>query len=169
MSELAVGRWLLAVGRGKISVAAPTPLPPLNHPANMKSNFRDLLAWQKAMDLVDEVYRTVSTFPRHERFGLTAQMLGAAVRIPSDIAEGSGRWNLADFRHFLRDARGSAHELETQILIAQRQHYLPAEDAGQLTTQCMKVTQLINGLIRYVEKRLGQRPTVNGQQNRSSS
>jgi len=133
----------------------------------MKSNFRDLLAWQKAMDLVDEIYRTVATFPRFERFGLSAQLLRAAIRVPSDIAEGSGRWNLLDFRHFLRDARGSGHEVETQILIAQRQGYISKERVQELTTQCVKVTQLINGLIRYVEKRIGQRPTVNGQLHRS--
>jgi len=134
----------------------------------MKSNFRDLLAWQKAMDLVDEVYRTVADFPRQQLFGLTSQMQRAAVRIPSDIAEGSGRWNLLDFRHFLRDARGSAYELETQILIAQRQRYISEERATELTTQCAKTAQLINGLIRYVEKRLGQQPTVNGQPRRSA-
>ena len=134
----------------------------------MKSNFRDLLAWQKAMDLVDEIYRTVAEFPRHQLFGLTSQMQRAAVRIPSDIAEGSGRWNLLDFRRFLRDARGSAHELETQIIIAQRQRYISEERARELTTQCAKTTQLINGLIRYVENRLGQQPTVSGQPPQSS-
>src|SRR5438874_2340149 len=121
----------------------------------MKSNFRDLLAWQKAMDLVDEAYRTVATFPRYETFGLTSQMLRAAVRVPSDIAEGAGRWSLVDFRRMLRDARGSAHELETQIIIAQRQHYIAKDRAEELTTHCTKVTQLINGLIRHIEKRLG--------------
>ena len=134
----------------------------------MKSNFRDLLAWQKGMDLVDEIYRTVAEFPRHQLFGLTSQMQRAAVRIPSDIAEGAGRWNLLDFRHFLRDARGSAHELETQIIIAGRQHYISEDRARELTTQCAKTTQLINGLIRYVENRLGQQPTVNGQRRQSS-
>jgi four helix bundle protein len=134
----------------------------------MKSNFRDLLAWQKAMDLVDEIYRTVAAFPRDQLFGLSSQMQRAAVRIPSDIAEGSGRWNLLDFRHFLRDARGSAYELETQILVAQRQRYISDERATELTMLCAKTSQLINGLIRYVEKRLGQQPTVNGQRRPSS-
>src|SRR5438105_14150040 len=93
--------WPLAVGRGSM-VAAGHSAPPLTHPHKlMKSNFRDLLAWQKGMDLVDEIYRTVSCFPRHQLFALTAQTQRAALR-PSDIAEGSGRWNLNDFRRFPR-------------------------------------------------------------------
>jgi four helix bundle protein len=137
----------------------------------MKSAFRDLLAWQKAMDLVDEIYRTVLEFPRHEQFGLSSQMRRSAVRIPSDIAEGSGRWNLLDFRRLLRDARGSAYELETQIVVAQRQRYITTERADELAAQCVRATQLINGLIRYINKRLrlGQRPTVNGERTRRSS
>src|SRR5262249_32968960 len=82
-------------------------------------------------------------------------------RIPSDIAEGCGRWNLLDFRHFLRDARGSAYEVETQLLIAQRQGYISVERVEQLTAQCLEVTRLINGLIRYVEKRICQLSTAN--------
>jgi four helix bundle protein len=135
----------------------------------MKSSFRDLLAWQKAVDLVDEIYSTVSGFPRHEVFGLSSQMRRAAVRIPSDIAEGSARWNLLDFRKFLRDARGSAYELETQIIVAQRQNYITEVRADELAARCLEVTRLINGLIRYLEKRLCQRPTVNRQPRRSKT
>ena len=124
------------------------------------------------MDLVDEIYQTVASFPRYERFGLTSQLLRAAVRVPSDIAEGSGRWSLLDFRHLLRDARGSAYEVETQLIIAQRQGYIAEPRAAELTEQCVKVAQLINGLIRYVEKRLrtanSQQPTVNAARTRRS-
>src|SRR5689334_14340474 len=134
----------------------------------MKSNFRDLLAWQKAMDLVDEVYKTVQSFPRHELFGLSSQLRRAAARVPSDIAEGSGRWNLLDFRHFLRDARGSAYEVETQIIIAQRQGYVSQQRTDDLAARCAEVVRLINGLIRYVGKRLCQPPTVNRQPRRST-
>jgi four helix bundle protein len=136
----------------------------------MKSSFRDLLAWQKAMDLVDAIYRMTIDFPRHELFGLSSQMRRAALRIPSDIAEGSGRWSLLDFRRFLRDARGSAYELETQIVVAKRQLYISEERMDELTARCLEVTRLINGLIRYVNKRLrvGQPSTVNGQRIRQS-
>ena len=123
------------------------------------------------MDLVDEIYRTVLKFPQYELFGLSSQMRRSALRIPSDIAEGSGRWNLLDFRHLLRDARGSAYELETQIIVAERQRYISEKRADELTAQCIKTTQLINGLIRYINKRLrlGQRPTVIGQRIRPST
>lgn len=121
------------------------------------------------MDLVDEVYETVSTFPRHELFGLTSQMRRSAIRIPSDIAEGSGRWNLPDFRHFLRDARGSIYELETQITVAQRQKYIAEDRAAQLTARCIEVARLISGLIRYLSERLlvCQPSTVNRQRDSS--
>jgi four helix bundle protein len=135
----------------------------------MKSAFQDLLAWQKGMDLVDEIYDIVLEFPRYELFGLSSQMRRAAARIPSDIAEGSGHGSPRDFRRFLRDARGSAYELETQIIIARRRRYISDERAGQLTARCIRTAQLINGLIRHVTRklRLGERQTVNGQPRRS--
>lgn len=77
------------------------------------SAFRDLLAWQKAMDLVDDVYAAVHGFPQSELFCLSLQVRKCGIAIPSDIAEGRGRHSTADYRHFLREARGSTHELET--------------------------------------------------------
>jgi four helix bundle protein len=129
----------------------------------MKSNFRGLLAWQKAMDLVDQIYCTVSDFPRHELFGLSSQMKRAAVRIPSDIAEGSGRWNLLDFRRFLRDARGSAYELETQIIVAQRQRYILAARRDELAAQCLEVTRLDQRFDSVCRETLAPPPTANCQ------
>src|SRR5438132_2204160 len=155
--QLAVGSWQWP--RYDLCGCRPRTLPPPR--CIMKSNFRDLLAWQKAMDLVDEICKTARAFPQHELFGLSSQLRRAAVRIPSDIAEGSGRWNLLNFRHFLRDARGSAYELETQIIIAQRQGYVSEQCRDELTARCLEVVRLINGLIRYVEKRLCQPPTIN--------
>src|SRR5436309_4391295 len=87
----------------------------------MKTTYRDLLAWQKGIDLVAEIYTVVATFPKFETYGLASQMRGAAVSIPCNIAEGQGRYSFRDFRRCLREARGSAYELETQIIIASRQ------------------------------------------------
>ena len=119
-----------------------------------KQSYRDLLAWQRAMDLVDEIYSTVRNFPNYERFALATQMRKAATSIPCNIAEGQGRFSLRDFRHFLREARASALELETEIIIANRQGYFDSERAEKLLEQASRVGQLINGLIRHISKRI---------------
>ena len=82
-------------------------------------SYRDLSAWQKASLLVKEVYLLTAAFPVGERFGLVSQMNRAAVSIPLNIAEGYGRATTQDYLHFLRIARGSAYELETQLVLAQ--------------------------------------------------
>jgi len=81
------------------------------------SNYRDLIVWQKAMDLTVEIYRIAKKLPKEELFSLSDQMRRAAVSIPSNIAEGNGRQTKGEFQHFLRIAKGSAAELETQLLI----------------------------------------------------
>lgn len=85
----------------------------------MGRSYKDLVAWQKAMDLVTATYRSTTTFPKEEQFGLTSQLRRAAVSIPSNIAEGQGRLSEKEFRHFLGLARGSLMEVETQFQIAQ--------------------------------------------------
>ena len=80
--------------------------------------YRDLLAWQKAFQLVVDVYAVTKHFPESEKFGLTAQLRRAAVSIPSNIAEGYGRNRRGEYIQFLGIARGSLFELETQLLLA---------------------------------------------------
>jgi four helix bundle protein len=116
------------------------------------SAYRNLIAWQKAMDLVDETYRIARTFPKSETFVLSQQMRAAASSIPSNIAEGQGRFTRPECRQFLRHARGSTLELETQILIAQRQKFIDQATAEKLVRQAEEVGRLINGLIRFTEK-----------------
>ena len=83
-------------------------------------DFKKILAWQKADDLVVAVYKATEHFPPAECFGLTSQMRRAAVSVAANIAEGSGRETLADFRHFLHIARGSLQEVEYYIHLADR-------------------------------------------------
>ena len=90
----------------------------------MVQSYRDLVAWNKAMELVTEIYRVTKEFPKEEVFGLMSQLRRAAVSIPSNIAEGKGRLSKGEFRQFLGNARGSLAELETQIIIAQNLNYL---------------------------------------------
>ena len=109
--------------------------------------YRDLIAWQKAMDLVEQVYRATGAFPGEERYGLTSQMRRAAVSVPSNIAEGQGRASTADFLRFLTIARGSVKELETQVLIARRLDYLDEQNVSGLTRRTEEVSRLLSGLI----------------------
>lgn len=90
-------------------------------------NYQELIAWQKAMDLVDAVYECVARFPREELYGLTAQLKKAAISIPSNIAEGQGRRTTKDFVHFLYIAYGSLREVESQLMIGSRQRFVEAD------------------------------------------
>jgi four helix bundle protein len=91
----------------------------------MARNFRKILAWQKDDNLVVEIYRaTHSHFPDQERYGLTSQIRSAAVSVPANIAEGSGRESLIDFRRFLFVSQGSLSEVEYYLHLAYRLEYL---------------------------------------------
>ena len=83
-------------------------------------SYEDLIAWQKAVDLVAEVYRATRSFPKDELYGLTAQLRRAAVSIPSNIAEGQGRLSTGEFKQFLGHARGSLYELNPPLRIAEK-------------------------------------------------
>jgi len=110
--------------------------------------YRDLIAWQKAMNLVTEVYRLTETWPRHESFGLTRQVQRAAMSVPSNIAEVKGRRGAREFAHYLSIAHGSLCELETQIEIARRLGYLPPPSVIPLEGHIAEVGRLIRGLLR---------------------
>ncbi len=121
-------------------------------------NYRDLIAWQRAMELVDLVYQLTSRFPRDELFGLTSQLKRASISIASNIAEGQGRVLPRDFRRFLRIAYGSLREVETQILIGQRQHFLGESDVHAVLDKTSEIGRLINGLLRSLERKLTEDP-----------
>ncbi len=84
----------------------------------MGQAFRDLQVWQKAIQLTVVIYRLTQGFPREEIYGLSSQIRRSAVSVPSNIAEGQGRLSVGEFRQFLGIARGSNHELQTQLEIA---------------------------------------------------
>jgi four helix bundle protein len=116
-------------------------------------DFRELIVWQKAMDLVAHAYRTTAHFPREEIYGLTSQIRRAAVSIPSNIAEGQARNTTRDFLQFLAIAYGSLKELETQILIAERLGYINSESKDVLIASTTEVARLISGLANSLKKR----------------
>ena len=111
-------------------------------------SYRDLNAWQKSMQLVEDVYRMTKAFPRDELYGLTAQIRRSAISIPSNIAEGKGRHSDREFSQFLRHARRSILELETQLLIGQRLKYVDDSAAEQLMKQTAEIGRMLNGLLK---------------------
>jgi|SRR5215510_11470073 len=115
-------------------------------------NYQELLAWQRAMDLVEEVYKASQSFPRDEIYGLKSQIRRAAVSVPSNIAEGQGRRTTADFLKHLSIAYGSLREVETQALIGFRLAYLSQETVDQLMNRAGEVGRLLNGLMSSLSR-----------------
>lgn len=99
------------------------------------------------MNLTTNIYRLTSKFPKHELYGLSQQIRRAAVSVPSNIAEGKGRYSDRDFVRFLLVARGSLLELETQLIIAQELGYLSEGDADGLLRTAETVGRALSGLI----------------------
>ena len=117
---------------------------------NEIKNYRDLTVWQKAMELVEMIYRLTSAFPKEELYGLTNQLRRSAVSIPSNIAEGHARKSRAEYLNFLSIAQGSRAEVETQVLIAVRLKYLKATEAEP----ALSLLNEINRMISTIKQRL---------------
>lgn len=115
----------------------------------MKS-YRDIIAWQKAINVVEAIYQVTTAFPDHERYGLVSQMRRASVSIPSNIAEGFGRYNRPDFLKFLRTSRGSLFELQTQLEIAYRLQFCKPNTA--LDETLAETDRVLQGFIRGLEE-----------------
>ncbi|MDA1337570.1 MAG: four helix bundle protein [bacterium] len=114
-------------------------------------SYKDLIVWQKAMELVSVVYRVTDKFPKVEMYGLTSQMRRSAISIPSNIAEGRRRSSRKDFRNFLLTAYGSGAELETQVEIAKRIHIAPNADYTQIDELLLECMRMLNKLIANLQ------------------
>lgn len=111
-------------------------------------SYRDLIVWQKAMDLVVEIYRITKLFPREEQYALSDQIRRAAVSVPSNIAEGYGRSPGKDYVRFLNIARGSKNEVETQLLLSVKLGYTTEEMIGQAMCLCEEIGRILNTIIK---------------------
>ena len=118
----------------------------------MIRDHKDLIVWQKSMDLLVEVYRLVKKLPKEENFALSDQMRRAVVSIPSNIAEGKGRSSEKDYLRFLFMARGSRAELETQILACVRLNYFEEADVENALNLCSEIGRMLNALIAKLSK-----------------
>ena len=114
---------------------------------------RDLLVWQKAMNLVEECYRLTMQFPDRERYGLAIQLQRAAVSIPANIAEGHGRKSTGAYLNHLSIANGSLSELETHLLIGVRLGYLTEANVATAMNSIEETGKMLAGLIRSLQGR----------------
>ena len=118
------------------------------------THYKDLLVWQKSMDLAEKIYEAVKSMPKEELYGLSDQMRRAVISVPSNIAEGQQRSSTKDYIRFLHIARGSLGELETQIILCERLKYLEHEITYPLINQCDEIQRMISGLIKNLMQRI---------------
>jgi four helix bundle protein len=113
----------------------------------MVTSYKDLLVWQRSMDLVETVYRLTAIFPSAEQWGLVSQMRRATISVPSNIAEGYGRQATGEYRHHLSIARGSLLEMETQVLLSKRLGYVQAADSDTVLKEIEEISRMLATLV----------------------
>ena len=125
----------------------------------MVKSFRDLLVWQRAIQLSVAIYRLTQGFPREEVYGVTSQMRRSAVSVPSNIAEGHGRLSTGEYRQFLGIARGSNFELQTQLEIARALEFGNSKLLDEAEGLSHEVGKMIHGILEGIkDKDSVQRP-----------
>jgi four helix bundle protein len=118
------------------------------------NDFRELIIWQKAMDMIVDIYKISAKFPSEERYGLTSQIRRAVISVPSNIAEGFGRKTTSDFIHFLHISRGSLYEFQTQLEVSLRLSFISKNEADELLVKAKEIEKMINSLILSLKKRI---------------
>jgi four helix bundle protein len=122
-----------------------------NNSKSIVNSFRDLIVWQKGMQLVNKVYDVTDDFPKSELFVLTSQMRRSSISIPSNIAEGSVRSTRKDYCNFLKITLGSSAELSTQIEIAYNRKYLNSEIYEALLNLQVEVSKILRSIIKKLK------------------
>jgi four helix bundle protein len=117
----------------------------MTHSARINSH-RDLVVWQKAMDLAVDVYRLTQGFPKSEMYGLTGQIRRAAASVPANIAEGHARGTTKDYTHFLSIAKGSLMETETFLMLSVRLGYLTEEASASTLALITEISKMLTAL-----------------------
>ena len=114
--------------------------------------YTDLEVWKESRKLASTIYTATQSFPKEELFGLTSQMRPCAISVPSNIAEGCGRFHKKESLHFFFIARGSVYELETQLYLASDLHFLSDTGLQIILKQLELVRKYLNGFIRYYNR-----------------
>lgn len=130
----------------------------------MGRSFRDLVVWQRAIELTTEIYRVTESFPNAEMYGLTSQLRRAAVSVASNIAEGAGRGSKGEFRQFLNTARGSLCEVQTQLIIAGSLGFAGSEKLLHAESTANEVGRMLNGLIQSLSGKAGRTANTSNQE-----
>jgi four helix bundle protein len=125
----------------------------------MGQSFKDLVVWQRSIELTVDVYQLTSKFPESERFGLTNQMRRASVSIASNIAEGYGRATKGEYVQFLGHARGSCSEIETQIVIAKKLGFGTLPNLDSADSLCSEVGRMLGGLMKSIRAKQSALPS----------
>jgi four helix bundle protein len=112
--------------------------------------YRDLRVWQQSLELAETIYNATAAWPKSELYGLTGQTRRAAISIPSNIAEGYGRESTGSYIQFLKTARGSLCELETQVEIARRIKLIDDKQSASINQEIVVISKMLSGLIRSV-------------------
>jgi four helix bundle protein len=126
----------------------------------MAQDYRDLVVWQKAVDLAVCVYQLTRAFPKDEVYGLVPQMRRAAVSVASNIAEGRGRLNVGEFRQSLGIAQGSIYELQTQMLVAQRLGMASDDSLNGADSLSNEVSKMLGAFIQALNRKAGSKQPV---------
>jgi len=116
-------------------------------------SFRELIVWQRSIQLVTAIYRLTSGFPKEEMFGLSSQLRRSAVSVPSNIAEGQGRLSTGEFRQFLSVARGSNFELQTQLEIARTLNFGDSKLIDEAEDLSHEVGKMIHAILEKISHR----------------
>jgi four helix bundle protein len=117
------------------------------------SSFKDLIVWQKGIELVNDIYSITRSFPKEELYCLTSQIRRSAISIPANIAEGWGRGTTKDYMHFLIISRGSLYELETLIIVSNNQSYVSLDVCNEITNKVNEIGRMLNSLITKLENK----------------
>lgn len=124
-----------------------------NNPKDIKS-YKDLVAWQKAMQLVTDIYNITKSFPKEEIYGITNQLRRCSISIPSNLAEGSSRRSTQEFIRFINISCGSLAELETQIIASKNLGYITHEQEKHISDKTDELSRILQGLYNSLDSRL---------------
>jgi len=122
--------------------------------SNAIRGFRDLIVWQKSVDLIDEIYRLTREFPKHEQYGLSSQVQRAAVSVAANIAEGNGRDSTREYIHHLSFSLGSLAEVETYLVVSTRLGYVQQKAVAAMERKCDEIGKMLRSLQKALRSKL---------------
>lgn len=123
-------------------------------------SYRDLVAWQKSMQLMLSVYELTHSFPNEEKYGLMQQLQRCAVSVPSNIAEGSSRRSTQEFLRFINISTGSLAEIETQVTASAVLGYITSQKEEMILQQCDELSRILQGLYTSLQSRITRLSTL---------